>query len=32
VQLTGAKDMKFPLLYGDGKAAEFICREIIRHL
>lgn len=31
-QLTAAKNMSFPKLYGDGKAAEFICREIILHL
>jgi UDP-GlcNAc3NAcA epimerase len=30
--LTTKKDMKFPKLYGDGKAAEFICQEIIVHL
>ncbi|MEI6021764.1 MAG: UDP-N-acetylglucosamine 2-epimerase, partial [Bacteroidota bacterium] len=26
------KDLKFPSLYGDGKAAEFICEEIIQHI
>jgi len=26
------KDLQFPRLFGDGKAAEFICREIIAHL
>lgn len=31
-RLTGRTDMKFPKLYGDGKAAEFICSEILEHL
>ncbi len=26
------KDLKFPALYGDGKASEFICQEIIHHI
>ena len=30
--LTTKTDMKFPKLYGDGKAAEFICGEILHHL
>lgn len=30
--LTSKKDMKFPRLYGDGKAAEFICSEILENL
>lgn len=30
--LTSKTDMKFPQLYGDGKAAEFICGEIIANL
>lgn len=25
-------DLTFPKLYGDGKAAEFVCREMIHHL
>lgn len=25
-------DLKFPKLYGDGKAAEFICSEILQHI
>lgn len=25
-------DLQFPAFYGDGKAAEFICKEIITHL
>ncbi len=28
-KLTVAKDLKFPKLYGDGYAAEFICNEIV---
>jgi UDP-GlcNAc3NAcA epimerase len=24
--------LQFPMLFGDGKAAEFICREILKHL
>lgn len=31
-KLSGAKNMSFPKLYGDGHAAEFICGEIIAHL
>lgn len=27
-----AKDLKFPNLFGDGKAAEFICAEIIKNI
>lgn len=30
--LSTKKDLKFPQLYGDGKAAEFICGEIIKYL
>jgi UDP-GlcNAc3NAcA epimerase len=30
--LTSKSDMKFPKLYGDGKAAEFICDEILENL
>jgi UDP-GlcNAc3NAcA epimerase len=30
--LTTKTDMKFPKLYGDGKAAEFICGEMLNHL
>lgn len=30
--LTSKSDMKFPKLYGDGKAAEFICGEILENL
>lgn len=30
--LTSKTDLEFPKLYGDGKAAEFICGEIIEHL
>lgn len=30
--LTSNKELKFPKLYGDGKAAEFICREMIENL
>jgi UDP-GlcNAc3NAcA epimerase len=30
--LTSKSDMKFPKLYGDGKAAEFICEEILENL
>lgn len=30
--LTSKADMKFPKLYGDGKAAEFICGEILENL
>jgi len=31
-KLTAAKDLKFPKLYGEGNAAEFICQEIVTHL
>lgn len=31
-KLTGNKDLKFPKLYGDGKAAEFICKEMVENL
>ncbi len=31
-QLTKKTDIKFPKLYGDGKAAEFMCEEIVRYL
>jgi len=30
--LTAKSDMQFPKLYGDGKAAEFICGEMIENL
>ncbi|MBC7696335.1 MAG: UDP-N-acetylglucosamine 2-epimerase (non-hydrolyzing) [Burkholderiales bacterium] len=30
--LTSKSGMKFPKLYGDGKAAEFICGEIIENI
>ncbi|HRG02070.1 MAG TPA: UDP-N-acetylglucosamine 2-epimerase (non-hydrolyzing) [Bacteroidia bacterium] len=30
--LTSKTAMQFPKLYGDGKAAEFICGEIVEHL
>src|SRR6201988_4869005 len=30
--LTTKKDLQFPKLYGDGKASEFICSEMITHL
>ncbi|MES2565276.1 MAG: UDP-N-acetylglucosamine 2-epimerase (non-hydrolyzing) [Bacteroidota bacterium] len=30
--LTNKTDMKFPKLYGDGKAADFICGEIVENL
>jgi UDP-GlcNAc3NAcA epimerase len=29
---TTAKDLKFPTLFGDGKAAEFICGEILKYI
>lgn len=31
-KLSSGKDMKFPKLFGDGKAAEFICSELIKHI
>jgi len=31
-KLISKTDLKFPKLYGDGKAAEFICGELVRHL
>jgi len=30
--LSGKTDFSYPELFGDGKAAEFICSEIIRHI
>ena len=30
--LTSKSNMKFPKLYGDGKASEFICSEMVKHL
>lgn len=30
--LTAKTDLQFPRLYGDGKASEFICKEILEHL
>jgi len=32
LSLTSKTDLKFPKLYGDGKAAEFICEEMTAHL
>lgn len=29
--LSGRGDLKFPKLYGDGKAAEFICSELVKN-
>jgi UDP-GlcNAc3NAcA epimerase len=31
-KLNAKTDLKFPKLYGDGKAAEFICGELVKHL
>lgn len=31
-ELTKKTDFKFPKLYGDGKAAEFICKEMLENL
>jgi UDP-GlcNAc3NAcA epimerase len=31
-QFSGNSEIKFPAIFGDGKAAEFICGEILRHL
>lgn len=30
--LTSKTNLQFPQLYGDGKAAEFICTEMLKHL
>jgi len=30
--LNSKTDLKFPKLYGDGKAAEFICGELVKYL
>ena len=30
--LTSKSNLQFPPLYGDGKTAEFICSEILKHL
>ncbi len=30
--LTSKSNMQFPKLYGDGKASEFICGEMVKHL
>lgn len=30
--LTSKANMQFPKLYGDGKASEFICGEMVKHL
>jgi UDP-GlcNAc3NAcA epimerase len=30
-KLMGAKELKYPNLFGDGKAAEFICNQIINN-
>jgi UDP-GlcNAc3NAcA epimerase len=32
ISLSGKKDFTYPELFGDGKAAEFICSEIIKHI
>ncbi len=29
---SSAKNLKFPDLFGDGKASEFICREILKYI
>lgn len=29
---SGAKNLKFPTLFGDGKAAEFICETILKYI
>lgn len=29
---TTAKSLEFPALFGDGKAAEFICEEVLKHI
>ncbi|MGZ3864213.1 MAG: non-hydrolyzing UDP-N-acetylglucosamine 2-epimerase [Bacteroidia bacterium] len=31
-KLTSDKGLKFPKLFGDGKAAEFICSELVKHI
>jgi hypothetical protein len=31
-ELMAHKDLKFPKLYGDGQASEFICGEMVKHL
>lgn len=31
-KLNSKTDLKFPKLYGDGKAAEFICAELVKYL
>lgn len=31
-KLTTKTDLQFPKLYGDGKASEFICKEMLTHL
>ena len=31
-QLRKKTDLEYPPLFGDGKAAEFICSEILEHL
>lgn len=31
-QLFLAKDLSYPSFYGDGKAAQFICGEMVKHL
>jgi UDP-GlcNAc3NAcA epimerase len=30
-ELSAKKDFKYPPIFGDGKAAEFICKEILRN-
>jgi UDP-GlcNAc3NAcA epimerase len=30
--LTSKKGMQFPKLYGDGKAAEFMCSELLKYI
>ncbi|MBL7899020.1 MAG: UDP-N-acetylglucosamine 2-epimerase, partial [Crocinitomicaceae bacterium] len=31
-KLSVKKDFTYPELFGDGKAAEFICSEIVKHI
>ncbi|MDZ4664705.1 MAG: UDP-N-acetylglucosamine 2-epimerase (non-hydrolyzing) [Bacteroidota bacterium] len=31
-KLYSSKDLKYPEFYGDGKAAQFICKEMLLHL
>lgn len=32
ISLLGNESLKFPQIFGDGKAAEFICSEMIEHI